>query len=644
MDITSFVLQGRDQALLYGDHATYHGQLTKRLLSSRKKLGIVTKNRGKFRKQEPITPEDISANNEYVHLLLLTSERAWAQAMSIKASHTAAQKEIAGRARSHIISRLQKAAKTAQTLVDALSSAATTGASSRDVLETRAYTALMRGAMFFEKRDWELCLQNYSVARVIYCALASTGSGDLFKDLLSDTIDPSIRFAAYQMKTPRTVPISTIAKQAFPRSDASLVQEVDSLDPRLLAEGDAAAKLGDRAENAPRTITWRGREVQIEDAQIALAWASVEAAKVNLANNLTQFSPQDPQPHEMAAKYDEILMATQDAVDATKQAIDELDAEGVPQSDSRMQSLQITRTAVNYEMISWRIGRNRVLTGPHDGGPIDYTVPRRRKAKAKAKVAQEGDAAADQQANRPRELPLSKKLAKLRERFALYDGTLQNLQSIKELPGIAADQELAARINGYEKYFEALKCFSIARSHALGGTAVNALALINHAHTLLQDAYPDAAPLEKDATISDHHPLNVDVHPTAISFLLKLLQRELLRYRAIVHLHNLRKAEREAAKKVPQPSLLETLDTYPTYINPRNLVEWPPKLALIPQKPIFLDVAWNYIDYPGRRKHVPEDEEEQGQEEVVEAEEEKKEPEKVSQEPPKKRGWFGFGR
>ncbi|KAG5968671.1 hypothetical protein E4U58_001781 [Claviceps cyperi] len=628
MDITSFVLQGRDQALLYGDYATYHGQLTKRLLSSRKKLGIVTKNRGKFHKREPITSDDIAANNEHVHLLLLTSERAWAQAMSIKASHTAALKEITGRARSHIISRLQKAAKTAQTLVDALSSAATTGASSRDVLETRAYTALMRGAMSFEKRDWELCLQNYSVARVIYCALAGTGSGDLFKDLLSDTVDPSIRFAAYQMKTPRTVPISTISKQVFPRSDASLVQEVDSLDPRVLVEGDAATKFGDRAENAPRTITWRGREVQIEEAQIALAWASVEAAKVNLANNLAHFSPQDPQPHEMAAKYEEILMATQDAVDATKQAIDELDAEGVPQSDSRMQSLQITRTAVNYETISWRIGRNRVLTGPHDGGPIDYTVPRRRKAKAKAKVAQEGDAAADQQANRPRELPLSKKLAKLRERFALYDGTLQNLQSIKELPGIAADQELAARINGYEK------CFSIARSHALGGTAVNALALINHAHTLLQNAYPDAAPLEKDTTTSDHYPLNVDVHPTAIFFLLKLLQGELLRYRAIVHLHNLRKAEREAAKKVPQPSLLETLDTYPTYINPRNLVEWPPKLALIPQKPIFLDVAWNYIDYPGRRKHVPEDEEE----------EKEKEPEKVGQEPPKKRGWFGFGR
>lgn len=64
MDITSFVVRGRDQALLYGDFSTYRSQLAKRVLSSRKKLGIVTKNRGKFHKRDQITSEDISANTE----------------------------------------------------------------------------------------------------------------------------------------------------------------------------------------------------------------------------------------------------------------------------------------------------------------------------------------------------------------------------------------------------------------------------------------------------------------------------------------------------------------------------------------------------------------------------------------------------
>lgn len=64
MDITAFIIQGRDQALLYGDYSIYHSQLSKRLLNSRKKLGISSKNRGKFHKRGTVTAEDIGQNRE----------------------------------------------------------------------------------------------------------------------------------------------------------------------------------------------------------------------------------------------------------------------------------------------------------------------------------------------------------------------------------------------------------------------------------------------------------------------------------------------------------------------------------------------------------------------------------------------------
>ena len=64
MDITKFIVEGRDKALLYGDYSTYHQQLTKRLLSSRKKLGITTKNRGKFQSNRELTAEDIAQDRE----------------------------------------------------------------------------------------------------------------------------------------------------------------------------------------------------------------------------------------------------------------------------------------------------------------------------------------------------------------------------------------------------------------------------------------------------------------------------------------------------------------------------------------------------------------------------------------------------
>lgn len=65
MDITSFVVQGRDKALLYGDYSTYHASLSKRLLNSRRKLGIASKNRGKFNAKREISADDITKDREY---------------------------------------------------------------------------------------------------------------------------------------------------------------------------------------------------------------------------------------------------------------------------------------------------------------------------------------------------------------------------------------------------------------------------------------------------------------------------------------------------------------------------------------------------------------------------------------------------
>lgn len=381
--------------------------------------------------------------SRYAHLQLLTAERAWAHAMSMKASHSADTKGIAGSTRSHIVSRLEKGAKIAERLVEALSESE--GASKTDVLEARAYEALLTGGAHFEKQSWAECVRNYAVARIIYSALSTSAKADIFKDLLSETIDPSIRYAAYQLKIPRTQPIQTIALKAFDHSDTDLVESIKAVNPTVLETGVAEAKPGSTGPaDVPQSITWRRREVKIEDADIAVAWGAVAAAKSVLVEKLS--SSDVLLPKDMAAAYDDILTATQDAVDATKHAMDELRGEGVQQSDPRMQSLQITRTAVNFEMISWRIGRNRVLMGEKDGVHQDSALLSKRQWK---KAQQETE-------HRKEEAP-GRRIARLKEKVVLYDGTLQSLESINELPGVAADDELAAQIAATYKYFDALR-------------------------------------------------------------------------------------------------------------------------------------------------------------------------------------------
>lgn len=368
--------------------------------------------------------------------------------MHMKSTRSAdtSTKGITGSARRHIISRLRKASSYASQLVQLLRS--TTGASAENVLETRAYSSSLAGSVEFEKQGWEQCVKHYAEARMIYTALSTSTKKDVFKDLLNNTIDPSIRYAAYQLRLPRTLAVPTIARRYFPRSDAKLVAETEKLDPDLFSEQAPGAKKdsGKGNDNVPRTISWRSRTVNLEDASIAQALASVIAAEETLSGFLSTPGDGGLSAKEKAAAYDDVLIPSQDAVDATKSAIDELAGEGVGPGDKRMQALQVTRTAVNYALVGWRIGRNRILCGKEDGAIIEAETVQKSKKPRK-----------DGKEWIPRKEGMGRKLARLRERVVLYDATLQSLDSVKGLPGVAADEAFMTELEIKRAYFQALK-------------------------------------------------------------------------------------------------------------------------------------------------------------------------------------------
>ena len=552
----------------------------------------------------------------FVHLLLLISERAWALAMHMKSTHSAESGAhgITGPTKSHIHSRLHKASTYAGQLVDLLKDKGVTKATLETLLEARAYYLSLRGAIEFEKRSWEDCLREYSEARFIYTTLAQSRGPkheDLFRDLLNTTIDPSIRYAAYQLKLPRTTSIDTIVSRYVPRN-GEFVREILREHPEALNDPATAQKKtpSGNAENVPKTIEWRSRVVNLEDAATAQALAVVSNAESQLSSFMKSNS--DAAPQDKAAAYDEVLIPSQDAVDATKTAIEELSAEGIPQGDRRMQALQITRTAVNYALVGWRIGRNRILCGKQDGALLESETH---------KKPRKGDRGITSQ-----EESTGRKLTRLRERVVLYDSTLQSLDSVKELPGVAADQKFVEEVEAKRAYFAALRCLAIARSHALLSQTKNALSLLSRALDLSSRAsfHPSST------QTSDAKPPNLDITPAQASNLHSLLQGLVSQHRALVEVHNIQSASSNENTN-PVPPLIERLDEYPPNdVDLAKLVTYPPKMEPIPVKPLFLDVAFNYIEYPGRTRKI--------NEKAVNGVEGAKGGEE------KKKGWFGFGR
>ncbi|KAE8163496.1 hypothetical protein BDV40DRAFT_262955 [Aspergillus tamarii] len=611
MDITDYIFNQREEVLLAGDYNAYRAHTTRKLHKLRKKLGQTTPKGRKYAAKPPVSAENVNGNVAYVHILLLSSERAWAQALQMKSAHSAdpSAKGITGAARRHIISRLHKSAGYANELVLLLQDQAS-GATDNDILEARAYHATLLGALSLEKRKWEQCMRDYSVSRVIYAALGQSNKKDAFRDLLSGTVDPSLRYAAYQMKLPRSKPLTSLAISFFP-SDANLKSEVEKVDPNCLKEDAAGTRrtADGEVQQLPDTITWRSRTVALEDAAISQALAAAAAAESRLASWLADASGKSASSKDKAAAYDNVIIASQDAVDATKTAIDDLVSEGVDPGDKRMQSLQITRTAVNFALVGWRVGRNRVLCGEHDGvhGETDQ---------AKATKGSKGSA--------KHEETKGKKLARLRERVVLYDSTLQSIEFILELPGVAADSTFVQELGAKRSYFRALRCLTIGRSHSILGKYKNALALFSQALALGQES---ASSVQSTAETEELPKL--DITRNQIQTLQSTLRDLVSQYRGLVTLEKISEQQSKSASERP---MVERLHEYPgDGLDLKNLVPYPPQMQPVPVKPMFLDVAWNYIDYPRENANT------QGAAptSTEPATEEKK---------GGRRGWFSFGR
>ncbi|KAF2402051.1 hypothetical protein EJ06DRAFT_491966 [Trichodelitschia bisporula] len=630
MNITEFVVSHRESAFLAGDHGAYRAQLSRQLAAARRKLGRATPKNAKFTPKAPVTAEDIGANKEFVHLVLLTAERAWAHAMSIKSTgEDAASQSHAGSRRKHVVTCLNKAAKHAKELAELLGNQAATGASDKDVLEAQAYRFSLSGAEEFEKHatsqrgtdaeaqreKWQECLVNFSAARVAYSALLKATKQELFKDLISGTIDPSIRFAAYQSHIPRTVPSVSVARRLFPDDDEDLTRVIKAVDPTALGgEGESADKAGDKF---PTSISWRSRKANIVDASIGQAIAAVRAAEEQLSATLSGASPDLPL-RDRAAAYDDVMTAAQDASDATRHAIEEHEKEKISESDPRMQDLRVTSLAVNYELIGWRVGRNRVLIGADDG--LSLEGPPARKPKRPRKDGKEWTAASEGN---------GRKVARLRERIVLYDAILQSIDSIKDLRGAARDATFVEELDGRRAYFQALKCLNIAYSHALISNYREALSLLLRAQSLATTVVSTL----KDAEAPTPIP-KLDVQSSLAKSLHEHLLSLVYHFHGVVELRKITDATTAAAKKQPANPVIKQLHEYPVAgtVDLKNIVTWPPKLQPVPVKPLFLDVAWNYIDYPGRSPAVAVKD--------TSAEEKQQEEEKKST----KSRWFPFGR
>ncbi|BFZ62019.1 signal recognition particle subunit srp68 [Saitoella coloradoensis] len=515
--------------LRFQDYEKYREWCSRNVYRLRKALKIVQK--GRKYSELKVTAEQ-AKDQRYLEILLFNAERAWAQASEIKAVSEQDENNVRHQ---HCVRRLAKAAQYARDLAAILASPEI-GADAATQLDAIAYAASFAGQWYFEKRAWEQCLEQVSVARVAWNLLDAGVENDLFKDAATGT-DPSIRYCAYQTSQGQDRDISSLTRE-YVRKDARVVEVLKKLNPSALD------KQTEELSAVIEQVSWRGYVAPVSDPAIA-----VSLLRVQDIQNASEVS------EALATRsFDDVLAAWADASDATQKAISE--EEHGAQDQEKLQALQITYTYVNYSEITTRIRRDLLL--------------------AAALLSRIDD-------RRP---PTTTSV--YRDLIKLYDSILQSLTSIFDLPGVAADQDFCAELEAKLSYFKAQRASFLARSWAVQDEYKNALALFLRALAYARRASgPLSVSVEADY---------VSVTAADVNNLVSKLVSEVSRTRALLTM-NLLTAPTEATEP---NALIYALNEYPDLSVPLDLgrlVELPPKFQAVPVKPVFFDIAYNYIGY-----------------------------------------------
>jgi signal recognition particle subunit SRP68 len=188
----------------------------------------------------------------------------------------------------------------------------------------------------------------------------------------------------------------------------------------------------------------------------------------------------------------------------------------------------------------------------------------------------------------------------------------------------------------------ARRCLAIGHSHAIRHSTVNALALYSRALALSQQ---QAKGIVSASAATTSGPLKLDITESDISNLAQHLASLVTQKQGLVELQNIQASisnSQKAEKDLYTPRLAERLqlNQYDSNTDLSNLVSFPAQLQPIPVKPLFFDLAWNYIQYPGQHTDggVNRKSADGNLEKVAQ-----KAAQKAGAQPVKK-GWFGFGR
>lgn len=533
------------------DYHKNRQRINKNLKRLRHALGLTTRNTKNYKNNEKtstISANDYQRDQRFGTLLLMISERDLLYSLEIR-SLLDIGNENASCYKNLMISRTRRALKNVKKLLEIVS----TEKDETTVIEYFVYAALIQGSLSLTKKQWDLSLNTFAIAKCCLDFLNSKMDESnkdidddsigfrktLIEELIESIVDPSLRLSLTQSTSETSDLKSASRKHCHDGKIAFLQPSVDlvrKLDPSFVSELTESVEL-------IKAVNWRGHVATLYSEEIAFSIMKLTDFKTHNWRNFTRGAEFD----SLISGWSETLLI-HEGDSARNQDSDDLE---------QIQNRAILSTYIKYNLLFTQIERDFLL------------------------VRQLLESKKDQ--TKKRNLALSKDVIRL------YSNIIASVSEIKGLPGVYNDSDLLQTLETLETFYGAKKSFELACAFSLCNKFLEALKILDHLKKSMH-APPQCVELPYEIRVDDQY-RSFDEELSQASHKIHILAQFAYDYLSHTYESNY---------------VVNDVDRYHLESGPKNVVNIEENISLEPvlSKAIFFDIGFNYLGYDKSSSNV----------------------------------------
>ncbi|KAI9587847.1 signal recognition particle subunit SRP68 [Glossina fuscipes] len=541
IEVLHMIKEAQQQhGLRHGDYQRYRGYCSRRIRRLRKALKFPQGDKRHFKRRD-VTFAELTgkrADERFIYIPLISAERAWSYAMQLKQ-----EANTEPRKRFHLISKLRKACGYALQLQELCTLEIF---DARTKLECEAYVAWMHGTLHFELQSWKTAGEHLKRAQVVYENLAKALPDDeqeLYKAKVNE-FTPNLRYCAYNISGGT---MGGNMDDLLEMRAQGLLENLDALVNQTKSE----------SSDGLQTIEWRGRKVTVRPEKVRLFLLSAQELDKGLEKTT-----------KIDAKIELIERTLMDCKDAIQSVKDEI------KQDPKLRSLttgqpvsgvQYLLAYLSYIRLNRTLQRNLCLV---EQAKANFDDP-----------------------NQKSQIALDGKRVRSQDLARLYEIILQNVSEMQQILGMEDHTTYQREIENLALTFKAFRCYYIALTLIDMKKWKEAVALYERASKYATEALKGPF-CDNFNMLDDLEKLVITIDGCKFSaHAYSVLEND--NYDDPIFTSKSQKSSKPLFERLSQYKEDQSLFTK----NP-NVFKLTPEMEAIPCKPLFFDLALNYVELP----------------------------------------------